>query len=199
MSRIQIVFVFVFFLFSFVGSAQEKDTIPIHLSGMVVTSDSIKPIPFASVSIQGTDRGTIADEKGFFSMITYRNETIIFSSIGFKPAYYHIPDTMNKDRYMLIQSLHTDTIYIDETYIFPWRTYEQFKTEFVKAEIPDEKEYSRALKNIEQIKKSLFTVCLSLDATGNYKGMTNAWENKARNIGFITLPTIGTSIPLTRH
>jgi|WetSurMetagenome_2_1015567.scaffolds.fasta_scaffold213283_2 hypothetical protein len=188
-----IIFAFIFGLFSFVATAQEKDTIPIQLSGLVVTADSLKPIPFASVSVHGTDRGAWTDVNGFYSLIIYRNESVEFSSIGFKPAYYHVPDTLTKYRYTLIQSLRSDTIYLAETYIFPWQTYEQFKIDFVKVEVPDELAYSNALKNIEQIKKSLFTVYLPMDGAGNYKCISNSWAKKASSIGF--MPTIGIGVP----
>jgi len=50
----------------FVASQVIADTTPIQFSGIVVTADSLKPIPFVNILIKDTWRGTVTDLYGFF-------------------------------------------------------------------------------------------------------------------------------------
>jgi hypothetical protein len=187
-----IIVVLIFILYSEQARAQAKDTASIQLSGLVVTADSLKPIPFASISVQGTTRGALTDLRGYYSLPVYRNEILLFSSVGYKGAYYQIPDTLKRKSYSLIQSLPSDTLYLPETFVFPWQTYEQFKAAFLKVEPADEAAYAQAVNNIEKIRKSINTYQYPVDATNNYIMIRNNWANKARNIGF--MPSIGIMI-----
>ena len=83
--------------------AQAPDSLYVQFSGVVVTADSLQPVPFVNIIIEGTYRGSMSDLGGFFSIIARKNETISFSSVGFKTVVYHVPDTLTKDRYTLIQ------------------------------------------------------------------------------------------------
>lgn len=82
----------------------------VQFSGMVVTSDSLVPVPFASVMIKNSNRGTISDYFGFFSFVAKMHDTIEFAAIGFKKAIFVIPDTLTDMRCSMIQILKADTI-----------------------------------------------------------------------------------------
>ena len=122
-------------LFSLATEAQvtaKKEKKLIQFSGIVVTSDSLGHVPFASVMIKGTKKGAISDYFGFFSFVAEAGDVIEFSALGYKPASYLIPDSLKLSRYSWIQVLNTDTIYLSETVITPWPTIEQFKKTFVE-------------------------------------------------------------------
>ncbi|MBK6839366.1 MAG: hypothetical protein IPG90_14770 [Bacteroidetes bacterium] len=45
----------------------------VQFSGIVVTSDSLNPVPYTSIMIRNTYRGTVGDYYGFFSFVA-KNE-----------------------------------------------------------------------------------------------------------------------------
>lgn len=158
-----------FFLFTnSEADAQISDTSLVQFSGVVITDDSLKPIPFVNIFIKDNWRGTITDLYGFFSFVARKNEVVIFSAMGYKTITYVIPDTLTKDRYSLIQIMRPDTILMNETVIYPWPTYEQFKKAFVSTEIPDDN-IERAKKNIEDLKNHLWDEGFAMDGSMNYR------------------------------
>jgi hypothetical protein len=140
------------FLFniSYFSQAQSQKTDVIQLSGVLLSADTLTPIPFANVIIKSNGRGTMTDYFGFFSIVVQKKDEIIFSAMGYKNSTYIIPDTLSLNRYSLIQILTIDTICLKETIIYPWPTYEQFKKAFVRINIPDD-DYEKAVKNFTMI------------------------------------------------
>src|SRR5215216_3100876 len=123
-----LLFAIIFFFGHFSSSAQtvkEEQSKLVQFSGVVVTADSLKPIPYANVIIRNTWRGTVTDYFGFFSVVARMNDTIEFSSLGYKKSTFIIPDTLKSNRYSLIQMMHSDTILMREVFIYPWPTKEQ--------------------------------------------------------------------------
>src|ERR1035437_2663898 len=100
----------VIILFPLFMSAQESDSTLVQFSGVVVTADSLFPVPFATVVIKNQWRGTMTDFYGFFSFVASKKDTVEFSAVGFKKARFIIPDTLKVDHYSLIQMMSHDTI-----------------------------------------------------------------------------------------
>jgi hypothetical protein len=145
---------------------QERDLI--QFSGVIVSQDSLKPIPFSNISIKNTKRGTMTDFYGFFSFVAKKNDTIEMSSVGYKRAVFIIPDTLTVNRYSLIQALGSDTVMLTETVIYPWPTTEQFKQAFLKTQIPED-DYERAKKNLALAEMKERYKAMGMDAGMNYK------------------------------
>lgn len=162
--------------------AQEEIRKAIQFSGVVVTSDSLKPIPFTNIYLKNTLRGTIADFNGFFSFAALEGDEIIFSSIGFKRAKFIIPDTLTKDRYSLIQALSNDTIMLAETVIHPWPSKEQFKQAFVNLSVPDD-DYEIAMKNLALEELKYMIKDYKMDGSLNYKNYMEQQTNKLYSAG----------------
>ena len=60
-----------------------KDSI-VQLFGVVMTADSLRAVPSASVIVVDKGRGTITNNDGVFSIVVYKGDKITFSSVGFK-------------------------------------------------------------------------------------------------------------------
>ncbi|MFZ4413711.1 MAG: carboxypeptidase-like regulatory domain-containing protein [Bacteroidales bacterium] len=157
--------------------AQKKYNLPIQFSGVVVTSDSLKPIPFANISIKGFNRGTTADFNGFFSFAALEGDKIVFSAIGYRKAYFVIPDTLSKDRYSFIQSLTRDTIMLAETVIYAWPSREQFKQAFIALKVPSD-DYDIAIKNLALEDLKIMIRSYKMDASMNYRNYIEEQTNK---------------------
>ena len=139
----------------------------VQFSGVMVTADSLTPVPLAHILVKHSDHGTISDYSGYFSFVARQNDTITFSAIGFKKQYFVIPDTITNNRYSMIQVMANDTIYLSETIIYPWPTKEQFKKAFLNLDIPDD-DIVIARKNLTQNDLMRRSLVIQSDGSMNY-------------------------------
>ncbi|MFM2135473.1 MAG: hypothetical protein RL021_873 [Bacteroidota bacterium] len=149
------------------GQGTEKNDL-VQFSGVVVAADSLQPIPFTSIMIRGTSRGTISDYYGFFSFVAKMNDTVEFAAIGFKRNYFIIPDTLTDHRCSLIQLLKPDTILLKEVVIFPWPTKEQFKEAFIQLRAPYD-DLTRAEKNLDRRQMAFLASRVPMDGSMNFR------------------------------
>ena len=112
----------------------------VQFSGVVVTGDSLNPVPFTTVYRERDQRGTITDSYGFFSIPTFVGDTIRFSCIGYMKSDYVIPDSLPDDRYNIVQILGRDTIQVSTTFVYPYPTKERFRQEFLALDLAQSKD-----------------------------------------------------------
>ena len=138
-----------------------KDSV-IQLFGVVMTSDSLRAVPAASVIVVGKGRGTITNNDGVFSIVVLRGDQITFSSIGFKDKSIQIPINLTETQYSVIQLLVADTNYLPATILKPRPTREQFERDFVNARVGDD-QYEIARQNTDEEKRRLLLANLPAD------------------------------------
>jgi hypothetical protein len=110
----------------------------VQISGMVVTGDSLSPLPFATVFRKRDMRGTMTDANGFFSIPALENDTITVSSVGYIAQEFFVPNDLEFPRMNVVQPLGRDTIAIDQAFIYPWPTKERFREDFLELQLsPD--------------------------------------------------------------
>jgi len=149
----------------------------IQFSGVVLTADSLNPVPFTHINIINSQKGTLTDYYGFFSFVAQKKDTIVFSSIGYKKIYFLIPDSLTINRYSLIQLMSADTLMLGESVVYPWPTVEQFKEAFVKMHIPDD-DLERAKKNLALAEMKERMKKIPNDASMNYKNYIDNISNR---------------------
>lgn len=149
----------------------------IQFSGVVVEGDSLRPVPYTSIIVNNTNRGTISDYYGYFSFVAQKSDTIEFSAIGFNSAQYIIPDTLTSVTYSLIQVLRTDTIYLKTVEVYPWPSKEQFKHAFLNLNLGDD-DVSKATKNLDRAALKDQMVGMAVDASLNYKYSTQQYQSR---------------------
>lgn len=122
------------------AQAGSKDTSVIQFSGLVLTEEynQLVPVPFTTVFVEDSRRGTYSDLDGFFSIVVRKGETVVFSSIGFETVRYVIPDTLKSNRYTVYQLMAKDTIILPETVVYPWPSREHYKIEFLAMDVSNE-------------------------------------------------------------
>jgi hypothetical protein len=125
-------------LFTASKTEAQKTNDLVQFTGLVVTADSLRPVPFTNIVVTKTGRGTTSDYWGFFSIVVHKNDLISFSAVGFKSGLFRIPDTLSENRYSLIQVMSSDTVMLTETVIYPWPSKEQFRHAFLTLNIPDD-------------------------------------------------------------
>ncbi|MDA9952041.1 MAG: carboxypeptidase-like regulatory domain-containing protein [Chitinophagales bacterium] len=146
--------------------AQENQKKVIQFSGYVLTPDTLMGIPFVTVQINNSSRGTISNREGFFSFAASVGDTVNFSSIGFEDSYYYLPTSLQTNKYSIVKLLSTDTYYIDTVTVYPWPSKEMFKQAFLSLEI-EENDVDRALKNLEREYLKEMGENMAMDASEN--------------------------------
>ncbi|PCJ83326.1 MAG: hypothetical protein COA57_11525 [Flavobacteriales bacterium] len=164
------------FLLSEIGYAQNGRQL-VQFSGVVISGDSLSPVPFANIIIKNTRRGTMSDFYGFFSFVAQLSDTVEFSSVGYKKSAFIIPDSLTTNRYSLIQMMTKDTILLKETVIYPWPTKEQFREAFLNLRIPDD-DYERARKNLARAELKERLEVTAMDGSENYKYQMQQYQSR---------------------
>ncbi len=142
-------------------SQTSKDSV-IQLFGVVMTADSLRGVPSASVVVVGKGRGTITNGDGIFSIAVLKGDRILFSSIGFKDKMIEIPLTLPENQYSVIQLLVNDTTYLPATILKPRPTREQFERDFANTRVPDD-EYEIARRNTDEAARRILLATLPAD------------------------------------
>ncbi len=134
----------------------------VQLFGVVMTADSLKGIPFASIVVNQKGRGTITNNDGVFSIAVNKGEHITFTCIGFKDRTILIPKNLEGNQYSVIQLMINDTHYLPVTILKPRPTRAQFERDFVNARVDDEL-FETARKNTSPSQKRIILASLPRD------------------------------------
>ena len=124
----------------------------VQLYGVIMTADSLKAIPFASVVVEKKGRGTITNIDGVFSIAVIKGERITFTCVGFKDRTILIPAKLEGNQYSVIQLMVNDTNFLPATILKPRPTRAQFDRDFVNSKIDDDL-YETARKNTSMSQK----------------------------------------------
>lgn len=174
-----------FSLFCYLLNAQQgppKDSLRlIQLSGVVVSADSLNPMPFTTVFDRQTRRGTIADYYGFFSMVVLPGDTLMFSYYGYKTSSFIVPDTLTDNRYSIIHMMFVDTINLPMVTVYPWPSKEDFARAFVEMK-PYDDALRRAQKELSGESLAFAASRLSTDASLSF-----GWAQNQQNTRLYTM------------
>ncbi|RME17794.1 MAG: hypothetical protein D6799_03540 [Bacteroidetes bacterium] len=165
----------------------------IQISGVVVDADSLKPVPFVSIIIKGTKRGTITDYYGFFTLVASPGDELQFFSLNHKNGVYKLDDTLTLSHYYIIHSLIKDTVLLPTVSIYPWPSKEEFKKAFLNLDL-SETDYDRAAKNLDRKELSYNERNIKMDAQANYQYALQQQLTKMYSLG--QYPTINLLNPI---
>jgi len=172
--------------FTGTGSLRAQDALEddklVQFSGITITADSLNPVAFTKILVKQTHRTTTTDVNGYFSFVAHKNDSIIFTALGYKPALFLIPDTITKNRYSLIQLMTADTLTLTAAFIFPWPSLEDFKRAFLETKIPDD-EIEIARKNLTAYDIRMKAEDYPMDANMNYKNWIDNQTSKLYYFG----------------
>lgn len=157
-------------LFVFIWSnffTQSTDQRLIQLSGVVVAEGSLEQLPYTTVIDLSTNRGTLTDYYGFFSLVVRSGDSLAFSSGGFKNGTYVVPDSLTDDWYSMIHVLKQDTTTLQEVVIYPWPSRENFAKAFVEME-PYSDAFQRAKQQLSGESLAFTAAKLQGDASLSY-------------------------------
>lgn len=128
-------FIIILALLSFQTIAQETvDSDIVEVYGLVVTRGertAYEYVPFATVAVNGTTRGTYANFEGMYSIVVKKGQTLTFSAVGFKSKEVKIPTDVVGVYYSLSVELEATEISIEEVTVFPWPNRDNLAAEFL--------------------------------------------------------------------
>ena len=100
------------------SQVNEKAETPVLFHGLVIDASSFAPVPNTQIMINRAF-SAVSTEKGSFALYVNRNDTVVFKSLGFKPATMYVRDTLRGNEFVAGVFLHSDTLLIDEVIIVP--------------------------------------------------------------------------------
>jgi hypothetical protein len=158
-----------------------KDSV-VQLFGIVMRADSLDGIEAVSVTIRGSNRGTITNHQGVFSIVALKGDIIEFSHVSYKPKTITIPRDIAGNQYSIVQLMVEDTAYLPATIIRPRPTPEQFARDFVNTKVPDD-DIEIARKNNDAAKRKILLQNTPADGGETMNMQMRNVANKARYQG----------------
>lgn len=149
----------------------------IQFSGVVVTGDSLAPVPYVNVYDKKSHRGTTSDFYGYFSFVAKKLDTVVFSSVGFKRSFFVIPDTLTTNRYSMIHMMIEDTIELDPQNIYPWPSKEDFADAFLNLDVNDDR-IRQAKKKLTPEELASIGRDMPTDGSLNYKWQMQQYQSR---------------------
>lgn len=113
--------------------AQEPSDI-VEVYGLVLTKatrGNYEYIPFVTVAVKGTTRGTYANYEGMYSIVVKKGQTVTFSAVGFAPREIVIPEDITGMYYSLTVEMEPAEVNLDEVTVFPWPDRDNLAAEFL--------------------------------------------------------------------
>lgn len=166
-----------------VTAEPKKDAIKIiQLSGVVVSENALEQLPFSTVFDVSTNHGVMTDYYGYFSLVTYPGDTLIFKYFGYKTSSFIVPDTLKDNRYSIIHMLQQDTTELPEITVYPWPSRENFAKAFVEME-PYSDAFRRAKEQLSGENLAFVAARLDGDASLSSGAAQNQYYTKLYSNG----------------
>ena len=137
----RLAFVCAFTLWMGLAASSQTDSLPaqvVQVSGLVVTGDSLSPLPYCTVFRSRDRRGTMTDARGFFSLPALTGDTLEFSSVGYVSQQAVIPEGGELARVNLVQPMGRDTVAMKDAFVYPWPSRERFRQDCLALGLPNQ-------------------------------------------------------------
>jgi hypothetical protein len=175
----------------------KSDRPVVQLSG-IVGGQLIGTIPFATVKVKGSLRGTIAGLDGFYSIALQERDTVEFSAVGFRKLRFVVPQGVSDQKLTYSPTLARDTVELPPVVISPWPTKEHFRQAFLNLKLQDD--YSAiARKNLDPATLQQLMATMELDGgeqqTLVMQQIANAYQYSGGQHNYFTMGN--TPVPLS--
>ncbi|MDP2176269.1 MAG: carboxypeptidase-like regulatory domain-containing protein [Bacteroidota bacterium] len=161
----------------------QRDSGLVQFSGLLLSADSIFPIPFANIFVSKNPYGTYSNLDGYFSFVAKKGDTVVFTHVEFQKSYFIIPDTLHDFKYHIVKLMVQDTFYFPGVVVTPMPNRATFDHLFTTKIIPND-DLQRAKNNLER--EELREQAMSLnseDASIAYKNIANMYAQKSYYAG----------------
>ena len=129
------------FCFSNLANAQvpitNVDSTIIQFSGLVLTNDSLIPLPYTTISNLHGKMLALSDREGFFTFVSRKGDTVVFREYGFVQKSFVIPKDIEGMKYSIVQLLDSKADTFQPVYIKPYPSKQEFDYRMVHDEVSD--------------------------------------------------------------
>lgn len=113
---------------------------PLMVSGQIVNAATGEPAPFVHIINPSTNQGATTDARGQFTIRMDRQDTLVFSSVGFEKYLFTLENQPADKKVFVKIALNTATLELEPLEIFAFRDAETFKEAILELELPGEPE-----------------------------------------------------------
>ncbi len=143
----------------------------VEVSGIVLSRNEgsrLQYVPFATIYIKNTNRGTYANYEGMFSIVIKKGESISFSAVGFGEYTLEIPKDYEGLHYTAVIELESKDLNLAEVVIFPWPDRNNFRAEFLAMQPTEAMQLQDvAQRNLNRRKMLEMGAAMGMDAREN--------------------------------
>jgi hypothetical protein len=163
------------------GFSQTEKTVErkILFSGIIRDASTLEPLPNSQIKINRSF-ASVSDTDGTFAIRVNKRDTVVFSILGYRSAFFYVSDTLTGCEFMAGVYMKTDTLSIGEVIILPRLPF--LRSDILKASPSENPEMENAKYNMA-VSAYHGRVALSQlgDPASNYailhqKQMINAYE-----------------------
>jgi len=147
------------------------ETEVVEVSGVIIVKtprDRKEPVPFATVLVKGSGKGTYSNFQGIFSLVVRKGETLVFSSVGYEPTEMVVPVATDGAYKTVVVEMTPAEIQVEEVVVFPWPDRNNLRAEFLAMQ-PDEALVWQDLaqRNLEAQRMLALAESMSMDGREN--------------------------------
>src|SRR5690606_22095990 len=103
----------------------------LQFSGLITSMGSDLPVGFVTIKNTSFNNQTyMSNNEGYFSFVAHDGDIIEFSSVGFDPITYTIPE-VEGDKYTASVKMRALVIELPAVTPFPWASYEDYLADFM--------------------------------------------------------------------
>ncbi len=175
-----LILLFLFLGITKLSRAQSRpvhDTDLVQFTGFVVSYDSTKTLPFVTIRIAGTTRGTYSDMQGYFSFVAKKSDLVVFTCLGYETRVFNFPPGIKGSRFKTIVTLVEDTFFLEGPTIHGYPTAAQMDYIFSRTKIPMDA-LATAQQNLRQKPLMDMAETLNNDGFENAQWTFNQYANK---------------------
>jgi hypothetical protein len=108
----------------------------LQVSGVVVATDSLIPVPYATVYRSSDNRGTFSDHTGYFTLPAQAGDTLNFLFIGLKRSSYVIPSDTTQTHISIVQWMEQQEVMLPAVSILPYPAPGRLRAEIMSLDFP---------------------------------------------------------------
>ena len=113
------------------GIAQGQTKKILHFSGLITSTGSDLPVGFVTIKNTSYNNQTfMANNEGYFSFVAHVGDVIQFTSVGFDPVTFEIPN-VEGDKYTASIKMRALVIELPAITPYPWASYEDYLADFM--------------------------------------------------------------------
>jgi len=101
-----------FFAFFVMLASAQQQMPKLTLSGTVLSAETQKPVPKASITIKGTKKGIVSDSLGNFSIVVEKGKSIVVSYVGFEPQEFKASSNVKLEIKLAVKPFENEEVVV---------------------------------------------------------------------------------------